>query len=173
MASPTQWTWVWINSWSWWWTGRSGLLRSMGSQRVRHDWATELNWELVCKPRSSDFQTGVLPTFTHRDQVNNQHFTSVIPLYYPAYLMTLFLFISPFLLHSFLLCSSIRYYFCFIFISSIYLLVTYGTWLLYILHINEQIEKWATYISGTQRNSESTLLELALWREIQPLFKQQ
>ena len=39
MASPTQWTWVWVN-WSWWWTGRPGLLRLMGSQRVRHDWAT-------------------------------------------------------------------------------------------------------------------------------------
>ena len=40
MASPTQWTWVWVNSRSWWWTGRPGLLRSMGSQRVGHDWAT-------------------------------------------------------------------------------------------------------------------------------------
>ena len=44
MASPTQWTWVWVNSRSWWWTGRPGALRFMGSQRVRHDWATELNW---------------------------------------------------------------------------------------------------------------------------------
>ena len=44
MASPTRWTWVWINSGSWWWTGRPGVLRFMGSQRVRHDWATELNW---------------------------------------------------------------------------------------------------------------------------------
>ena len=44
MASPTQWTWVWVNSRSWWWTGRPGVLQSMGSQRVRHDWATELNW---------------------------------------------------------------------------------------------------------------------------------
>ena len=41
MASPTQWTWVWVNSGSWWWTGRPGVLRSMGSQRVGHDWATE------------------------------------------------------------------------------------------------------------------------------------
>ena len=41
---PTQWTSVWINSRSCWWTGRSGVLQSMGSQRVRHDWATELNW---------------------------------------------------------------------------------------------------------------------------------
>ena len=44
MASPTRWAWVWVNSGSWWWTGRPGVLRSMGSQRVGHDWATELNW---------------------------------------------------------------------------------------------------------------------------------
>ena len=44
MASPTQWTWVWVNSGSWWWTGRPGVLQSMGSQRVGHDWVTELNW---------------------------------------------------------------------------------------------------------------------------------
>ena len=44
MASPTQWTWVWVDSGSWWWTGRPGVLRFMGLQRVRHDWATELNW---------------------------------------------------------------------------------------------------------------------------------
>ena len=43
MASLTRWTWVWVNSRSWWWTGRPGVLRFMGSQRVRHDWATELN----------------------------------------------------------------------------------------------------------------------------------
>ena len=44
MASPTQWMWVWVNSRSWWWTGRPGVLQFMGLQRVRHDWATELNW---------------------------------------------------------------------------------------------------------------------------------
>ena len=43
MASQTQWTWVWVNSGSWWWTRRPGVLQSMGSQRVGHDWATELN----------------------------------------------------------------------------------------------------------------------------------
>ena len=46
MASLTQWTWVWVNSGSWWWTGRLGMLRLMGSQRVGHDWAIELNWTL-------------------------------------------------------------------------------------------------------------------------------
>ena len=44
MASPTRWTWVWVDSGSWWWTGRPGVLQFMGSQRVGHDWATELNW---------------------------------------------------------------------------------------------------------------------------------
>ena len=44
MASPTQWTWVWVDSSSWWWTGRPDVLRFIGSQRVGHDWVTELNW---------------------------------------------------------------------------------------------------------------------------------
>ena len=44
MASLTQWTWVWVDSRSWWWSGRPSVLRFMGSQRVGHDWATELNW---------------------------------------------------------------------------------------------------------------------------------
>ena len=44
MASPTQRTWVWVDSGSWWWTGRPGVLRFMGLQRIGHDWATELNW---------------------------------------------------------------------------------------------------------------------------------
>ena len=42
MASLTWWTWVWVDSGSWWWTGRPGMLWFMRSQRVRHDWATEL-----------------------------------------------------------------------------------------------------------------------------------
>ena len=44
MASPTQWSWVWVSSRSWWWTGRPGVLQSMGLQGVGHDWTTELNW---------------------------------------------------------------------------------------------------------------------------------
>ena len=44
MASPTQWTWVWVDSDSWWWTGRPGVLQFMGLQRLGHDWTTELNW---------------------------------------------------------------------------------------------------------------------------------
>ena len=44
MPSPTWWTWVWASSRSWWWTGKPGMLQSMGSQRVGHDWVTQLNW---------------------------------------------------------------------------------------------------------------------------------
>ena len=44
MASLTWWTWVWATSRIWWWTGKPGVLQSMGSQRIGHDWATELNW---------------------------------------------------------------------------------------------------------------------------------
>ena len=44
MASLTLWTWVWVNSGSRCWTGRPGVVRFMGSQRVRHDWATDLIW---------------------------------------------------------------------------------------------------------------------------------
>ena len=47
MASLTRWTWVWVNSGSWWWTGRPDVLRFMGSQRVRHDWVTDLIWYSV------------------------------------------------------------------------------------------------------------------------------
>ena len=60
MASPTLWTWVWVVSGSWWWTGRPGMLRFMGSQRVRDDWATELNWNGMGWVKSFDFIFRVL-----------------------------------------------------------------------------------------------------------------
>ena len=44
MASPTLWTRVWVSSGSCWWTGKPGMLQPMGSERVRHNWVTELNW---------------------------------------------------------------------------------------------------------------------------------
>ena len=53
-ASPAQWTWVWASSRSWWWTGKPGMLQSMGSQRVRHDWVTEVKLRLR---GSSDYPT--------------------------------------------------------------------------------------------------------------------
>ena len=43
MASPTQWTWVWVDSGSWWWTGRPGMLLFMGWKRWLNNW-TELSW---------------------------------------------------------------------------------------------------------------------------------
>ena len=49
MASLTRWMWVWVNSRTRWWTGRPGVLQFMGSQRVGHDWATELNWRSLSK----------------------------------------------------------------------------------------------------------------------------
>ena len=56
----TLWTWVWAGSKSWWWTGKSGMLQSMGLQRVGHDWVTELNWEIKSKVRFYQLD-GLLP----------------------------------------------------------------------------------------------------------------
>ena len=73
MASPTWWTWVWVNSRSWWWTRRPGVLQSMRSQRVGHDWVTELNWTdpVLLKP-VAHFQHLSYLTVTH-------HWTPLFP----------------------------------------------------------------------------------------------
>ena len=69
MASPTWWTWVWVNSRSLWWTGRPGVLRFMGLQRVGHDWATDLIW-FYCNAlnlRCMSFMTFIInPSFLAR-----------------------------------------------------------------------------------------------------------
>ena len=57
ITSLTPWTWVCVNSRSWWWTGRPGVLQSMGSQRVGHDWATELNWWPYMLASGNNFKT--------------------------------------------------------------------------------------------------------------------
>ena len=63
MASLTQMMWVWVNSRSWWWTGRPGVLQSVGLQRVRHDWATKLNWTgQGSNPSPLHWEHGVLAT---------------------------------------------------------------------------------------------------------------
>ena len=49
------WTWVWVNSGSWWWTGKPGMLWFMGSQRVRHDRGTELNWNICKSSRGNQY----------------------------------------------------------------------------------------------------------------------
>ena len=61
ILSLTWCTWVWVNSESWWWTGRPGMLRFMGSQRVRHDWANELSWtEPFIKPFNTHWPASLL-----------------------------------------------------------------------------------------------------------------
>ena len=68
MASLTWWTWVWVNSGSWCWTGRPGVLQFMGSQRVRHDWATDLIW---CDLIYSKMVTVIIPLNTwHHTQLH-------------------------------------------------------------------------------------------------------
>ena len=57
MASQTRWTWVWASSRSWWWIGKPGVLQSMGSQRVGHYWATELNWDHSKHEESGQFHS--------------------------------------------------------------------------------------------------------------------
>ena len=56
MASPTWQTGVWVSSWSWWWTEKPGMQKSMGSQRIRHDWVNELNWTELIKFKSDSFK---------------------------------------------------------------------------------------------------------------------
>ena len=53
MASPTRWTWVWVNSGRWWRTGKPDVLQSMGSQRVTHDWTTEQQQSKLTEKASS------------------------------------------------------------------------------------------------------------------------
>ena len=70
MASLTQRTWILVNSGSWWWTGKPGVLQSMGSQRVGHNWVTELNWtELNVNHQSPNMypaEPTLLKTLVHK-----------------------------------------------------------------------------------------------------------
>ena len=65
MTSPMQWTWIWVGSGIWLWTGKPSLLQSMGSQRVRHDWATELNWTVIVFLCLTYFTSTVPTKFIH------------------------------------------------------------------------------------------------------------
>ena len=71
----TRWAWVWVNSGRWWWTGRPGVWQSVGSQRVRHDWATELNWT-ECSAR--DNLTLSVHNSISFSPVSGCHFTSFL-----------------------------------------------------------------------------------------------
>ena len=70
IASPTQWTWVWVNSGSWLWTVKPGVLQSMGSQRVGHTWMTELNWTLWDNNILENFLTDFFPLFLSNNYRN-------------------------------------------------------------------------------------------------------
>ena len=59
---PTRWTQVWASSVSWWWTGKPGMLQAIGSQRVAHDWAVDLNWTLILKPSIEFYMEQSLPS---------------------------------------------------------------------------------------------------------------
>ena len=65
MASSTHWTWVWVNSGSWWWIGKCGVLKFMGSQRVAHDWPTELNWTELLDIWISSLEKCLFRSSTH------------------------------------------------------------------------------------------------------------
>ena len=71
IASLTQWTWVWVGSRSWWWTGKPGMLQLMGSQRVRHNWATELNWILLKWPYYPKQSTDLIQSLPGDSRVKN------------------------------------------------------------------------------------------------------
>ena len=92
MASPTQWTWVWVSSKSWWWTGKPGMLQSMGSPRVGHDWATELNWtdgiHLTFKDLSNCFQKWLYYFMLH-----HQHGSCICSTFFNTWHCHLFFFI--------------------------------------------------------------------------------
>ena len=60
MASPTQWTWVWVSSGSWWWTGKTGMLQSMGLQRGGHAWETEQDWTKKLRVLSSHLHLNLI-----------------------------------------------------------------------------------------------------------------
>ena len=85
-ASPTRWTWIWASSRSWWWTGMSGVLQSMGSQRIRHDWATELTdlttipWNCVCVLSHSVVSDSATPwTIVHQAPLSTRILQARIP----------------------------------------------------------------------------------------------
>ena len=72
MASLTLWMWVWVNSRRWWWAGRPGVLRFMGSQRVGHDWATELNWQL-CNTKETELKIKTI--FSNKENSRSKRFS--------------------------------------------------------------------------------------------------
>ena len=80
MAKSIRWTWVWASSRSWWWTGKPGMLQSMGSQRVVHDWVTELNWTELSILLSMVVQHSVVILVLSQEEMNAH--PSTLPYFY-------------------------------------------------------------------------------------------
>ena len=84
IASPNQWTWFWVNSRRWWWTGRPGMLRPMGSQRVGHNGANELNIPLclyisqLFYPFIGQWTSRLLPWLSFCKQCLNEHWGTCV-----------------------------------------------------------------------------------------------
>ena len=97
MTSPIRWMWVWVNSGRWWWTGRPGVLRFMGSQRVGHNWATELNWTEL-NPKECRGGKNVCPFFLLE---NSRSLSPWGPLDFLSTCLGLTVSFPPFLLEEF------------------------------------------------------------------------
>ena len=71
----------WASSESWWWTRKPGVLQSTGSQRVRHDWTTELNWTILSPCNLVVMLLGIYPdelkTYVHT-KICTQMFTAAL-----------------------------------------------------------------------------------------------
>ena len=110
MASPTQWTWVWVNSRSSWWTGRPGVLQSMGLQRVRHNWVTELNWTDLIPNVLSSFLMLILVHCCNsslRDEVE-EGYSGKILFQHLVFTITLWRLVSFFLIFEFSVFASLK-----------------------------------------------------------------
>ena len=79
MESLTWWTWVWESSGSWSWTGKPGMLQSMGSQRVGHDWETEFNRTIWSKILLLDIYSKEMKMQSWRDICTLMFILSVMP----------------------------------------------------------------------------------------------
>ena len=89
----TQWTWVWASSKSWWWTGKPGMLQSMGSQRIRQDWVTELMgdnpfWNWSALKRENNWRS-----FVFNVEILTKHAIDIRSLCFVLELMKLKVFI--------------------------------------------------------------------------------
>ena len=97
MASLTRWTWVSVNSGSWWWIGRPGVLQFMGSQRVGHDWATDLIWSdlILTKFKISSLERTPLMSQITLLQMSGFSSWTPCPRQWPLYHITSWFFFPP------------------------------------------------------------------------------